>query len=90
MPLDIRIDFLIVTEMADTGSTDLIKIPTLHVHGLKDMFLALGKHQHATFYESSTSKVYEVDYHHAMPWYKHEVQRLAELIRELYKESNRN
>ncbi|GMG26575.1 unnamed protein product [Aspergillus oryzae var. brunneus] len=74
-------------QMADTGSTDLVKIPTLHVHGLKDMFLALGRQQHATYYESGTSKVYDVDYHHAMPWYKHEVQRLAELIRELYRES---
>ncbi|KJK67560.1 Serine hydrolase FSH1 [Aspergillus parasiticus SU-1] len=77
-------------QMADTGSTDLIKIPTLHVHGLKDMFLALGRQQHATYYETGTSKVYDVDYHHAMPWYKHEVQRLAELIRELYRESNGN
>ncbi|KAB8216220.1 serine hydrolase-domain-containing protein [Aspergillus novoparasiticus] len=77
-------------QMADMGSTDLVKIPTLHVHGLKDMFLALGRQQHATYYESSTSKVYEVDYHHAMPWYKHEVQRLAELIRELYRESSGN
>ncbi|PIG86975.1 phospholipase/carboxylesterase [Aspergillus arachidicola] len=77
-------------QMADTGSTDLVNIPTLHVHGLKDMFLALGRQQHATYYESGTTKVYDVDYHHAMPWYKHEVQRLAELIRELYRESSGN
>ncbi|GAB1198720.1 hypothetical protein APSETT444_008048 [Aspergillus pseudonomiae] len=77
-------------QFATMGSTELIKIPTLHVHGLKDMFLELGKQQHAMYYEPGTSKVYEVDYHHAMPWYKHEVRRLADLIRELYKETSRN
>ncbi|KAE8380334.1 serine hydrolase FSH [Aspergillus bertholletiae] len=77
-------------QMANMGPTNLIKIPTLHVHGLKDMFLPLGKHQYATYYEPSTTKLYEVDYHHAMPWYRHEVLQLADLIREMYRETSRS
>ncbi|KAB8236638.1 uncharacterized protein BDW43DRAFT_298210 [Aspergillus alliaceus] len=77
-------------QMADTGSSEKIHIPTIHVHGLKDVFLALGQRQYATYYDSNTAKLYEVDYHHAMPWYRHEVQRLVELIRELYKETSQD
>ncbi|KAE8356296.1 serine hydrolase FSH [Aspergillus coremiiformis] len=77
-------------QIGDGSSTERIRIPTVHVHGLKDMFLALGQHQYATFYDSKTARLFEADYHHAMPWYKHEVERLAELIREVYRESCRS
>ncbi|KAF7594565.1 hypothetical protein BBP40_008832 [Aspergillus hancockii] len=75
--------------MADPESTEVIRIPTLHVHGLKDMFLGLGQHQYATHYDPHTAKLYEVDYHHAMPWVKHEVEGLADRIREIHRDSSR-
>ncbi|RAK84886.1 phospholipase/carboxylesterase [Aspergillus costaricaensis CBS 115574] len=64
-----------------------VSLPTLHVHGLKDWVLPLSRLQYAKYYDSKTKKLYEVDYHHAMPWNTHEVQKLADLIRQIYKEN---
>ncbi|KAE8153361.1 serine hydrolase FSH [Aspergillus avenaceus] len=65
-------------------ASEMIEIPTLHVHGLKDNFLSLGRQQYAAYYSPKTKRLYEVDYHHAMPWVKHEVQGLADHIRQIY------
>ncbi|THC93619.1 hypothetical protein EYZ11_006903 [Aspergillus tanneri] len=72
------------SEMSRAESSELVRTPTLHVHGLKDMFLMLGQHQLATYYDPKTATLYEVDYHHAMPWVRAEVDRFAELFRKTY------
>ncbi|KAL5337455.1 serine hydrolase FSH [Aspergillus crustosus] len=61
-----------------------IRIPTLHLHGLKDEFLYLGREQLQKYYDPTTAKLYEINYHHAMPWVKAESEELARLIKELY------
>ncbi|KAH8429122.1 uncharacterized protein LDX57_006792 [Aspergillus melleus] len=68
-------------------TTTLITLPTLHVHGLKDMFLPLGQHQLTTYYDPSSATLYEIDYHHAMPWVRSEVEHFAELIRKMDRET---
>ncbi|KAL4892816.1 serine hydrolase FSH [Aspergillus ambiguus] len=67
----------------NTKSLDRVSIPTLHVHGLKDMYLPLGRHQYENYYDRARTTLYEVNYHHAMPWYKHEVDKLADLIQKI-------
>ncbi|KAF4212990.1 hypothetical protein CNMCM8980_009580 [Aspergillus fumigatiaffinis] len=64
-----------------------VSLPTLHVHGLKDPFLMLGRQQLGEYYNPKTATLYEVDYHHAMPWARHEAQQLADHIRTIYKNS---
>ncbi|PYH80972.1 hypothetical protein BO82DRAFT_354960 [Aspergillus uvarum CBS 121591] len=79
-----------VAESAHRAESDaeLVSIPTIHVHGLKDPVLPLSRHQLATYYEPERSELFEVDYHHAMPWVKHEVEHLAYLIRAAYRENS--
>ncbi|KAL4912722.1 serine hydrolase FSH [Aspergillus aurantiobrunneus] len=62
----------------------VVRIPTLHLHGLKDEFLVFGRDQLAKFYDPETAKLYEINYHHAMPWVKAESEELARLFKELY------
>ncbi|EAW13751.1 uncharacterized protein ACLA_044710 [Aspergillus clavatus NRRL 1] len=64
-----------------------ISLPTLHVHGLKDPFLSLGQRQLETHYDPTTATLYQVDYHHAMPWVREEVQQLAKHIRTIHKDT---
>jgi pimeloyl-ACP methyl ester carboxylesterase len=66
-------------------SLNRISLPTLHVHGLKDPFLMLGRQQLGDYYDPKTATLYEVDYHHAMPWVRHEAKQLADHIRTIYK-----
>ena len=65
---------------------DLITIPTLHLHGLKDENLNNGRKQLATFYEPEITRLLEINHHHAMPWEKSEILELAEMMTELYNE----
>lgn len=51
------------------------------------MFLPLGQHQFAAYYEPSKAQLYEIEYHHAMPWVREEVQHFGELIRKMYRET---
>jgi hypothetical protein len=68
--------------MGTAGSNlNLISIPSLHLHGLKDVNLENGRKQLATFYDPKTSTVFEIDYHHAMPWHKTDVSKAEEMIR---------
>ncbi|CEL06837.1 hypothetical protein ASPCAL10009 [Aspergillus calidoustus] len=62
----------------------VIRIPTLHLHGLKDEFLPLGREQLANYYDAESATLYEINYHHAMPWVKAESEELARRIKELY------
>ncbi|KAL3465213.1 serine hydrolase FSH [Aspergillus heterothallicus] len=62
----------------------VVRIPTLHLHGLKDEYLSLGRDQLARHYDSKTASLYEINYHHAMPWVKAESEELARRIKELY------
>lgn len=62
----------------------VIRIPTLHVHGYKDEFLQYSRDQLATFYDRDTAELYEINYHHAMPWVKAESEELARRVKELY------
>ncbi|KAL2060685.1 hypothetical protein VTL71DRAFT_9326 [Oculimacula yallundae] len=66
---------------------DLIMIPTLHVHGTKDVFYEDGKKQVETYFDRKTVTVWDVAYHHAMPWYRADVLKFVELIRTLWAET---
>lgn len=67
----------------------VVRIPTLHVHGLKDEFLGYGRDQLEKFFDKDSATLYEVNYHHAMPWIKAESEGLARRITELYARANR-
>ncbi len=65
------------------GEDQRMKIgtPTLHVHGLRDGAYKSGKKQAREWFEEDMRMVWDVDYHHAMPWHRKDVLRLAELVR---------
>jgi hypothetical protein len=67
---------------------DIIGIPTIHLHGLKDGNLENGRIQKGKHFDQSSAILYEIDYHHAMPWLQSEIDHLADLIRQVYKASN--
>ncbi|KAF4624685.1 hypothetical protein G7Y89_g13483 [Cudoniella acicularis] len=69
-----------------TGELDLISIPTFHLHGLKDHNLENGRKQLATYYDSKQTKLWEIDYHHAMPWFKEDVQGFVARFTEIAKD----
>lgn len=91
-----RKSFLLGTEQTELGYIltkegigasdpfDPITLPTLHVHGLRDPFLHLSVRQTETYFNPQSRMMLEVDYHHAMPWVRSEVQQLASMIRSLY------
>ncbi|XMA11715.1 hypothetical protein WAI453_004506 [Rhynchosporium graminicola] len=60
-----------------------ITIPTLHLHGTKDTNFENGKKQLTGFYNQSAARVWDIAYHHAMPWYKADVLKFVELITSL-------
>ncbi|KAL6231080.1 hypothetical protein BDW75DRAFT_221119 [Aspergillus navahoensis] len=62
----------------------VVRIPTLHLHGLKDEFLMYGRDQLEKYFDRESATLYEINYHHAMPWVKAESQELARRITELY------
>ncbi|KAL4753463.1 hypothetical protein BDW72DRAFT_169118 [Aspergillus terricola var. indicus] len=62
----------------------VVRIPTLHVHGLKDEFLAYGREQLVKYFDQETATLYEINYHHAMPWVKAQSEELARRVTELY------
>jgi len=71
----------------DGSALELIRIPTLHLHGLKDQYLSYSKEQYATYFDPATTKLYEIDYHHAMPWRPAEVEKLAQILKDMYRDS---
>ncbi|KAI9369565.1 serine hydrolase FSH [Aspergillus egyptiacus] len=66
---------------------NVIRIPTLHMHGLKDEYLQYGREQMAKYYDPATTTLYEINYHHAMPWVRAEAEELARQIKELYQKT---
>jgi hypothetical protein len=73
--------------MAIASNMDLVDIPTLHLHGLTDVNLENGRKQVANYYDSRMTRVIEINYHHAMPWHKHDLLKLEEAIRKIEKET---
>jgi hypothetical protein len=47
--------------------------------------LHYGREQYATYFDPSVAKLYEIDYHHAMPWKPVEVEKLADKIKDIYR-----
>lgn len=68
-------------------SENLIKIPTLHLHGTKDIQYEPGKQQLENYFEPASTRVWDIAYHHAMPWHRADVLRLVDLMRGLYKDT---
>lgn len=78
-------DKLIEVDIDENLRNDPVKVPTLHVHGLRDFVFHLSVHQTETYFDAQSRRVLDVDYHHAMPWVRSEVQQLANDIRSLYR-----
>ncbi|TVY64178.1 putative esterase azaC [Lachnellula suecica] len=70
--------------MAGEGQVEKISIPTFHLHGLRDKQLEPGRQQMKTYYDAKTTKLMEIDYHHAMPWNKEDLEGFAGFLREAY------
>ncbi|TAQ88110.1 hypothetical protein B7494_g3560 [Chlorociboria aeruginascens] len=77
----------VVTPLLDAPVGEVIEILTLHVHGLRDRVLELGRIQLKEHFKPGTATLYEIDYHHAMPWVTAELQGLADRIVEIYQNS---
>ncbi|TVY47972.1 putative esterase [Lachnellula occidentalis] len=69
---------------ASHGELEQISIPTFHLHGLKDANLLPGRKQLATYYDPQTTKLMEIDYHHAMPWNRDDLYAFAKFLRDAY------
>lgn len=65
----------------------LIITPTLHLHGLKDAIYEHSKEQLKTYYDPTTARVLEINYHHAMPWHQKDVLKFSEMFRQIYKDT---
>ena len=66
-----------------TTDAELVTIPTLHLHGLKDAILPNGRKQKDTHYSQEASTLCEIEYHHAMPWNMEDLGRFSNLIKKL-------
>ncbi|QRD93232.1 serine hydrolase FSH [Aspergillus flavus] len=84
-PMAAHFDY--VSAGTTTNDQRVIRIPTLHMHGLRDKFLALGRDQYNTYFDPSRAFLFEVDYHHAMPWLEKESLALAQRIQSLHKKT---
>lgn len=69
---------------ASYGEVDRISIPTFHLHGLRDKSLEPGRKMMATYYDPKTVKLMEIDYHHAMPWNKEDIESFVKFVRDAY------
>ncbi|KAE9366994.1 hypothetical protein N431DRAFT_385113 [Stipitochalara longipes BDJ] len=69
------------------GASDLITIPTLHLHGTKDVNYANGKKQLAAYYDQTTARLLEIDYHHAMPWFRADLMKFVDGIKSIYEDT---
>ncbi|PMD12048.1 hypothetical protein NA56DRAFT_675356 [Hyaloscypha hepaticicola] len=71
-------------ESALVSERNRISIPTLHYYGLRDINLGRGRLVVKNHYHVSSATVWELDYHHAMPWVKSENLEFASLIENIY------
>ncbi len=78
-----------IAAMSLSGTPDLISIPTLHLHGTKDVNYANGKKQLAAYYDPKTSRLIEINYHHAMPWFKADLMKLVDGIESIYRDTQK-
>ncbi|EPE31280.1 alpha/beta-Hydrolase [Glarea lozoyensis ATCC 20868] len=74
-----------VSSISRDGSNklDLIKVPTLHLHGTIDPNYQRGKEQFKTYYDPQHSAAIEIEYRHAMPWKKSDVEKFVQCIRKI-------
>lgn len=63
---------------------NLVRIPSLHLHGLKDVCYERGKIQMTSHFDPATVTCIEIDYHHAMPWHKNDLSLLVEHIKKMH------
>ena len=68
---------------ASGAAINRITIQSVHVHGLKEAQLIPGRTMQQAFYDKTTTRLLEIDYHHAMPWHRKDVDDLAKLIMEV-------
>lgn len=64
---------------------DVIAIPTLHLHGLRDPILPKSRDQLAAYYDLGASHLLEINYHHAMPWYTQDLMDFVLMIKSTHK-----
>jgi hypothetical protein len=64
---------------------DTIRIPSLHLHGLRDAILPWSREQFALYYDSERSRLLEINCHHAMPWYTHGLMKFVAMCRDTHK-----
>jgi hypothetical protein len=65
----------------------VVTIPTLHLHGLKDFVIDMSKNQIKTYFDPSTARLIEIDYHHAMPWHRADLLKFTDSFRQIYKDT---
>ena len=76
-----------IAALSLSGSPDLITIPTLHLHGTKDVNYTNGKKQLAAYYDQKAARLLEINYHHAMPWFRADLMKLVEGIESIYEDT---
>ncbi|KAK7709603.1 hypothetical protein SLS57_008658 [Botryosphaeria dothidea] len=74
-----------VVQMGQLVEEDVIATPTLHLHGLRDPILPKSRDQLAAYFELDTAHLLEINYHHAMPWYTHDLMDLVLMIKSTQK-----
>jgi hypothetical protein len=55
------------------------------LHGLRDAILPRSREQLAFYYDSERTRLLEINYHHAMPWYTHDLMEFVALFRDTHK-----
>ena len=73
--------------MSLSKSPELINIPTLHLHGTKDVNYTNGKKQLAEYYDRKAARLLEIHYHHAMPWFRADLMKLVEGVESIYEDT---
>ncbi|KAG9238956.1 serine hydrolase FSH [Amylocarpus encephaloides] len=63
---------------------DLVTIPVLHLHGLRDFNLANSRKQKDTYYHPSSATLLEIEYHHAMPWNRADLVAFCDAVRDFW------
>ncbi|KAF2240037.1 putative phospholipase/carboxylesterase [Viridothelium virens] len=80
-------EYKTTNEQAENANFELITLPTLHLHGLKDEYLGYGRRQKENYYSPDTSTLCEIEYHHAMPWNQEDLERFSGLVKKLYEDT---
>lgn len=71
-------DYQVLTVENIASNTAHINIPTLHLHGLLDSHLEIGRKMLRNYFINlETTGLIEINYHHAMLWAKDDLAELA-------------